>query len=475
MPLTHRSTDRASDLSGPPAPGEKGDGVEKDRLPRDDGERSRGPGVSRRTLTAGAVAIAAGAGGLVLWRSRTGTPATPPTGTGPAGGTGGTGAGEIMWPVRARISYLGDILVPVGSALCFGEDSGVVRAVDGRTGGPLWRFQEAGSRPATITTDLVAGDGRVIACLSRGDSAATIVALDAATGRPLWRHQVSAAVPTIHGRGGLLLYTGESSLSALNAADGSAAWTLPRPGTTFVEFAGPLAAVSHDHGQAMTVLRLSDGQPVWDRDFPGASGVFTRSLDQAVLVAASWPEATEISAHRVRDGRRLWSRRWRGYVTPAAVDRSVLVTTDLDRLRGLDPVTGATRWTLPRHTGGGPQTWIAGDLVVTSLIARRADGRFDLLGLDRRTGRVRWTLPLPRRFDAGVVGGGVLYATTDDDRNHVTAVDTVSGTELWTTTVQPGSRLTLAHGLLYAYSGYTDPGGDRIQALDIATGRVIER
>ncbi|MEO3807747.1 PQQ-binding-like beta-propeller repeat protein [Sphaerisporangium sp. B11E5] len=428
-------------------------------------------------MSAGVVAIAAGAAGLVYWRSR--PDASPPPVHPPSPGIGGTGGtGAIMWPVKARITWLGDILLPVGPALYFGEDSGAVRAVDGRTGAPIWHFREAGS-PVTITTDLVVGQGRVFACLSHGDSAATVVALDAATGHPVWRHRVTGAVPSIHGDGDLVLYTTASALGALRASDGAPAWTLALRDPSSVEFAGPLAVVTHHRregdGHGMTVLRLSDGHPVWEAGFPGAAGVTTLPLGPEVLVAVTRPESGEIGVHRLRDGKRTWTRRWRRYVTWAAASRAVLVTTDLDRLQGLDPATGATRWTLPRRTGGGPQTWIAGDLVVTSLITRGADGRFDLLGLDRRTGRVRWTSPLRLRLDSGVVGDGVLYATTSDDRGHVVAVDTGSGAPLWTTKVPPGSRLTLGHGVLYTYSGYTEPGGDLIHALDLDTGRRIER
>ncbi|MFC6082616.1 outer membrane protein assembly factor BamB family protein [Sphaerisporangium aureirubrum] len=428
---------------------------------------------------AGGVVVVAGVAGVVAWRSRTGA-ARPPVTARPPSPAGG---GDVMWPVEVYTTVPDEVITRAGPALYIGDESGGVLALDARTGARLWRFRHKGPLAATVGMAPAVAGGRVFACLSIGLDFAVLVALDAATGRLVWRHQVTAPVLRMLLHDGLLLYATPAAVSALDTSGGAPAWTLPLRDTTAVVAAGPLAVVAHfdpaENGRRLTVLRPAEGRPVWSREFGEVSGLTPMPHGGNLLVSAlrvrDTREDTDLAAYRLGDGREVWARRWRGAVSWTSVDRTALVTTDIDRLRLLDPATGAPRWTLRRHTGGGPATWLAGDLVVASMLSPGAAGDYDLLGLDRRTGRPRWTLPLPTWLIGGVVRDGVLYATTADDQNHVLAVDTASGTQLWKATAVPGSRLTLGTDLLYTYSVYDEPGGRHVHALDLATGEWVRR
>ena len=126
---------------------------------------------------------------------------------------------------------IGNVAYPLdikaqGTNLYIAGSDGVVAAIDGRTGGDVWR--------ASTKTQLTAGvgsDGRFAAVVNRNNE---LVALD--NGREIWRQKLSAVSltsPFVAGER-MFVLSGDRSVTAFDAASGRKLWQQQRPGEALV-------------------------------------------------------------------------------------------------------------------------------------------------------------------------------------------------------------------------------------------------
>ncbi len=113
-----------------------------------------------------------------------------------------------------------------GTTLYVAGSDGVVAAIDGRTGGDVWRT----STKAHLTAG-VGSDGRFAAVINRNNE---LIALD--TGREIWRQKLSAVsltAPFVAGER-MFVLSGDRSVTAFDAATGRKLWQQQRPGEALV-------------------------------------------------------------------------------------------------------------------------------------------------------------------------------------------------------------------------------------------------
>lgn len=124
--------------------------------------------------------------------------------------------------------------------------------------------------------------------------------------------------------------------------------------------------------------------------------------------------------------RQLWTAPTGTATAPA--EGPTVISTGPDRVAGLDPRTGAERWSYER---GNARLCDADrqDGVVLALFAK-SDGCRDLIALDAATGARRWYRTLELRTNAILTSGpGVAVATAGD---RMIAFDTGGGLNRWT-------------------------------------------
>ena len=136
-----------------------------------------------------------------------------------------------MGVTAAWSSSVGDVTFPLdirvqGANVFVAGTDGVVAAIDGRTGGDVWR--------TSIKNHLTAGvgsDGRFAAVVNRNNE---LIALD--NGREIWRQKLSAVsltAPFVAGER-IFVVSGDRSVSAFDAATGRRLWQQQRPGEALV-------------------------------------------------------------------------------------------------------------------------------------------------------------------------------------------------------------------------------------------------
>ena len=180
--------------------------------------------------------------------------------------------GSVGFPLEIKV---------IGTHLYIAGTDGVVAAIDGRTGGDLWRVT---TKPQ-ITAG-VGSDGRFTAITNRSNE---LVVLD--SGREIWRQQLNAltlTAPLIAGERVFVL-SGDRSVSAFDAATGRKLWQLQRPGDALVlQQAGVILAVGDSllvgSGGRMMGLNPQTGSVRWET--PVASSRGTNEVERLVDLVA---------------------------------------------------------------------------------------------------------------------------------------------------------------------------------------------
>lgn len=126
--------------------------------------------------------------------------------------------------------------------------------------------------------------------------------------------------------------------------------------------------------------------------------------------------------------RQLWTAPTASATAP--VSGPTAISTGADRVAGLDPRTGAERWSYERGNARLCDT-DQQDGVVLALF-KKADGCRDLIALDAATGARRWYRTLELRTDATLTSGPGVGVATAGDR--MIAFDTGGGLNRWTYT-----------------------------------------
>jgi outer membrane protein assembly factor BamB len=125
--------------------------------------------------------------------------------------------GNVDFPLEIKVH---------GTTLYLAGTDGNVAAIDGRTGGDIWRSK--------INEQLTAGvgsDGRFSAVINRNNE---LITLDA--GREIWRHKLGATsltAPLIAGDR-IFVLAGDRSVNAFDAVSGRKLWQQQRPGEALI-------------------------------------------------------------------------------------------------------------------------------------------------------------------------------------------------------------------------------------------------
>jgi polyvinyl alcohol dehydrogenase (cytochrome) len=360
---------------------------------------------------------------------------------------------------------------PVRQAAWFGDDKGVLHAVDAATGKLLWKqrlddhvmarlvgtpklHEGVLYAPVSSLEEVAAADPKYPCCTFRG----SIVALDAATGRKLWQSHsvrdtpkafkvISAATQMLGPAGGAIFSspTIDTQRGLLYFGTGDAYTDISSDSTNAV------IAVSLTAGKRVWTsqvlkddawIMLCDGQPKGncpsrpgsDFDFASSPNLATLGDGRQLLVAGA-KSGIVYAFDPAANGKTVWERSLvkgsshGGILWGAAVDDSQMyvATSEYDMQQGngpgalvaLDLATGTVRWRTP--TPQAACAWgaarcshalIAAVSAMPGVVfAGAMDGR--LRAYDVRDGRIVWEFDTSQTFDAvngaKASGGAIDY------------------------------------------------------------------
>jgi outer membrane protein assembly factor BamB len=182
-------------------------------------------------------------------------------------------SGTRRWEAPVGEHAGGGVLTRVGSepiALVTTE-SGVVAAIDGRTGQAMWSAQLPGDIWAAPAADAIAAVGAVLWTDAEGETVNRLRVFDLATGAVRWESVVEAgaSAPVIHD-GLVVLGEGNGNFAARvvgrDVASGAERWSVPVP-ASFESGVTPGAAggdlVVSDHFGTITLLDAHAGRARW--------------------------------------------------------------------------------------------------------------------------------------------------------------------------------------------------------------------
>lgn len=269
----------------------------------------------------------------------------------------------------------------------------------------------------------VVSGGRVFVH-SRRDPQEVIIALDAATGKPVWEQRYEAA------------FTKNQYANAM--AKGPNATPLVSEGRLFT-----LGVTG-----ILTAWEAATGRQLWQKDF-------SKTVDSSKLFCGT--AASPILAH--------------GLVV-------VQVGSDVHggQIVGIDPATGATRWTW-KGPGPGYASPILVDIAGTSQLVTMTNS--SVLGVNARTGAALWSVPFPDEWHENIVTpvwtGTHLIVSGTRQGTHAYTVGRTG--EAWTATqawinkdvAMYMSSPVLADGVLFGLSARRK---GQFVALDAKTGAL---
>ena len=313
-----------------------------------------------------------------------------------------------LWNVFADSSFIEFPPVIGYGRLYLGTNHGRVLSIDASSGRVAWS-REYGR---CIAASPALGHGVVyVALMSPAPcvhpdrrASGLLVALDARTGRELWRFRagVIESSPLLVGR---IVYFGswDHRVYALDVRTHRPRWTF----TTGDEVKGGLAfahgtVYAGSYDGHVYALAAYTGRVRWSAS--AEQGLLGRGRFYATPTVAYgrvYLGATDgvVYAFGARSGRLLWARRTGSYVyAAAAVWRGRVYVGSYDhRFYALDAATGEVRWSFDAgHAISGAPTVLDGLVYFSTCGSCSAYGGASArrtFALDARTGRVDWTFP----------------------------------------------------------------------------------
>jgi outer membrane protein assembly factor BamB len=254
--------------------------------------------------------------------------------------------GEPLWQIETR-GRVFTTAAYVDGLLIFGDDQGVVRAVD-LSGHEVWRF------PAQypVVSSPLAAEGKVYVAVADQN----VFCLDAATGRPVWqygrkfprRNALWRSLGLCYGNGRVFAGFADGEVVALDAGVGRVLW---RAEVGAAELFGDVAAgPSYWEGRVyagvfrgpVVSLDATTGEQLWHQPVEAAAG-FAVGDDLLYLataggkIAALWRQSGELAWETALDG---------GAATPPVLaGGTVIAGASAGSLFALDARTGAVRST----------------------------------------------------------------------------------------------------------------------------------
>ena len=328
------------------------------------------------------------------------------------------GIAESAAPAKAELAWTFNGGKPVKAAAAiaqgrvfFGDDDGMIHALELATGKEVWQFKtEAGIEATPLVLEGV---------VFLGSSDANVYALEAATGKLKWKYETGDKVlgGANHAKSPkgdatwLLVGSYDASLHCIDAATGKAVWTHSTDnyinGSPALLPSGEVLFGGCD--SYIHVLRLEDGAEVRQIESEAyiASSVAVRDGIGYVgnygnLVIAFDPKSGEIK----------WKYRDRNfpYFSSAAVtaDRVIIGCRD-KRLHCLDRATGKAVWTFTTRGQVESSPVVCGDAIIVG----SEDGRLYCVNL--ADGQERWAYEIGAAVTASpAVSDGFIVVGAED-------------------------------------------------------------
>ena len=313
--------------------------------------------------------------------------------------------------------------------------------------------------PAARAAAAIVTAAAAIALTACGSGSGGVPGAAAVQPAPAVSHPASAAAAAAHFRFAASCAGTAAGYDVTDA--GTAAWAVQLPGTSSTYqglqpvAAGGLAVFAF--GNVISARRLTDGQPAWQRVYPGATG----SGDIGDL----W----------------LWHGELIALIAPTNLGQR---RVDM-RVQALSPATGAVRWTADLGPGD-----LYNDQVITSggvlAVLTETGGAGDLgqlMAFDLSARRLLWSRPYGQDelTQGPTAAGGVIVMA---EHGTLTGFDARTGAVRWTHGQLPGTVESVAGPggsvLLYDLFPQTAPQPSPVPAaqlfpvtaLDAATGAV---
>lgn len=317
---------------------------------------------------------------------------------------------ELAWtfsagkPVKAAAAI-------AGGRVFFGDDDGVVHALELTTGKELWKFKTESGIEAT---PLVLHDAVFI-----GSSDANLYALEAATGKLKWKYETGDKVlgGANHAKnpagGGDVLLVGsyDMNLHCVDAATGKAIWTHSTDnyinGSPALLPSGEIVFGGCD--SFIHVLQLSDGKELRQIDSEAYIASSVAVMDGLGYVGNY---GNLVIAFDPTNGEVKWKYRDRNfpYYSSAALtaDRVIIGCRD-KRLHCIDRATGKGVWTFQSRGQVDSSPVICGD----GIIVGSEDGRLYCVNLADGTERWAYEIGAPVTASPAVAGGLIVIGAED--------------------------------------------------------------
>lgn len=240
----------------------------------------------------------------------------------------------------------------VGGTVFVADGEGDVQALIAENGSRRWSVDldvPVSGGPGT-------GEGLVLV----GTSDAEVIALDPESGEERWRARVSSEVLSVPAaaQGVVVVHTVDGKLFGLESTNGNQRWMYERkvPVLTLRGSGSPVisggAAFVGMAGGKLIALRIDNGNLLWDLNVtvPSGRSELERMADidgDPIVKGGGVFVATyqgDVAAIEQRSGRLAWRRKISAYSGMAADRRGLYVADAEGVVWGLDPSSGAARW-----------------------------------------------------------------------------------------------------------------------------------
>lgn len=242
---------------------------------------------------------------------------------------------------------------------------GSITRFDATNGRQVWRIQ-AGK---TISAGVGADNDTVAVGTDKGE----VLAFDA-SGKPKWTARVTTEImaPPRVADGFVVVFVGDGSIHAFNAADGSKKWVSQRvaPTLTVRNYAGGTSTRGGlfigTAGGRLLAIDITTGIIGWDSTVANPKGAteLERIADVTSLPVIDGNQVCavayqgRVACFEITRGTLNWSRDISSLAGVAADNRNIYVTDDKGAVHALDRSTGASVWKqdlLAARKIGGPQ------------------------------------------------------------------------------------------------------------------------
>jgi len=323
-------------------------------------------------------------------------------------GPGPVAEPQVAWQVQLG-GAANFVPIVVDGKVIVGDLSGILRALDARTGREIWRFQT--EKGAGFAESAAAADGLVFVA----DLGGTLYGLDAATGNKRWDKPLpNSGVQPIVADG--LLYVGSSDGHAygFDPATGQPRWDWEGPAGTQMGVSVVSDGVAYiGGGGVLYAIRLVDRAYAWPPVKTNTKDQSTAVLAGDTIFWAARPGQGEVTGGELLAIDRATGKvRWRWSspsgqpVNPASIrDGIVYVVTTDDGVYALrDKGTAAEQiWHFPGRGNGRPTS-----LVDDTLYLQRVEG--PLIALAVTDGHQLWQTPPGTAGTTNpVVTGGMIF------------------------------------------------------------------